>query len=309
MSRPFTTTDLQTLASEQRNPRTGDIDTLPTPDLLALINAEDAGVARAVEHEIPQIARAVDAAAAAFRQGGRLIYIGAGTSGRLGVLDASECPPTFSAPPEMVVGVIAGGERALRHAVEGAEDDAAQGAEDLRKVRVTAADVVVGITASGRTPYVIGALRYARGLGARTVALTCVPAAALADHADISIAPEVGPEVLTGSTRMKSGTAQKMVLNMISTGAMIRIGKTYQNLMVDVSVSNEKLQARAVGILCAVAGVSGDAATQLLDAAGGDVKAAIVMHLGSVGPDEARARLARAGGVLRDVIGGASPSP
>lgn len=308
MSRAFTVDDLNRLASEQRNPRTGDIDTLATTDLLARINDEDARVAAAVRHELPQIARAVDATVAAFRQGGRLVYIGAGTSGRLGVLDASECPPTFSVPPDMVVGLIAGGDTALRTAVEGAEDNARQGARDLQTANVTAADVVLGLTASGRTPYVIGALRYARSIGARTVALTCVPAPELAEYADISIAPEVGPEVLTGSTRMKSGTAQKMVLNMISTAAMIRIGKTYRNLMVDVAVSNEKLRARALGILCTVTGLPGDAAAQLLAEADDDVKTAIVMHTAELSADAARARLAAAGGVLRGALTAVPPA-
>ena len=224
--------DLRFVASETRNPRTTDIDLLPTEELLISINSEDQLVARAVEQEIPNIAKAVEVIVEAFRAGGRLIYIGAGTSGRLGVLDASECPPTFSVHPDMVVGVIAGGDRALRRSSEGAEDDRQQGMADLRDLDVSSKDVVVGIAASGRTPYTIGAIDHARSLGAATIALTSVPKSQLARRADISIAPDVGPEVLAGSTRMKSGTAQKMVLNMLSTAAMIRMGKTYQNMMV-----------------------------------------------------------------------------
>lgn len=302
MTRQLPIDALRHLASERRNPRTGDIDLLAIPDLLARINAEDAGVAAAVKAELPAITKAVERTVAAFRAGGRLIYIGAGTSGRLGVLDASECPPTFSVPPGMVVGVMGGGETALRNAVEGAEDDRDQGAADLAALDLSARDVVVGITASGRTPYVIGAIDFARSVGAGTVALTCVSRSELSRHAEISIAPAVGPEVLAGSTRMKSGTAQKMVLNMISTASMIRIGKTYQNLMVDVSVSNEKLAARAVGILCEVTGTSRDEAARLLDESGQDLKTAILMQLSGLDPQDARAQLAAADGFLRDAI-------
>lgn len=294
--------DLRGLVSEARNPRSMDIDLMPIPDLVALINAEDKGVALSVERELPQIARAVARIEAAFRAGGRLIYIGAGTSGRLGVLDASECPPTFSVSPDMVVGLIAGGDTALRHAVEGAEDDPAQGAEDLRGVGLTDRDVVVGIAVSGKTPYVLGALDHARRTGADTVALTCNPGSEMSRRADITIAPVVGPEVLTGSTRLKSGTAQKMVLNMLSTAAMIRIGKTYQNLMVDLSISNQKLTTRAIGILCETTGVSPQEAKRRLAESGQDVKLAILMTLTGLDRDASQARLDAAGGVLRQAI-------
>lgn len=300
---------LRRLSSERRNPRTGDIDVLPVQTLLERISVEDRGVAGAVRREIPAIARAVEAAVAAFEAGGRLIYIGAGTSGRLGVLDASECPPTFSVPPGMVIGIIAGGDGALRRAVEGAEDDRAAGAADLRAVDLSPRDVVVGIAASGRTPYAIGALAYARGIGATTVSLACVAGSDLARHADIAIAPVVGPEVLAGSTRMKSGTAQKMVLNMLSTAAMIRIGKTYQNLMVDLSVSNEKLATRAVGILCDLTGIGSERAVALLAEAGGELKTAILMELGGLTDAAARTRLADAGGSLRDALEGGRTRP
>lgn len=293
---------LRALVSESRNPRTVDIDLLPIPALLERINDEDSGVAAAVRAELPAIARAVERIEAAFRAGGRLIYIGAGTSGRLGVLDASECPPTFSVPPETVIGLIAGGDRALREAIEGAEDDAAQGAADLAAIAVSARDVVVGIAVSGQTPYVIGAIDHARATGAATVALVCNPESDLARRADIAITPVVGPEVLAGSTRLKSGTAQKMVLNMLSTAAMIRIGKTYQNLMVDLSISNRKLATRAVGILCEITGLPEDAAEALLDASGRDLKVAILMQLAGLDRDRSKARLDAAGGVLRQAL-------
>ncbi|MCV0425654.1 MAG: N-acetylmuramic acid 6-phosphate etherase, partial [Roseibium sp.] len=251
---------------------------------------------------LPAIAKAVELIADAFRAGGRLIYIGAGTSGRLGVLDASECPPTFSVPPSMVIGIIAGGDRALRDAVEGAEDSDAQGAADLKAAALTNRDVVVGIAVSGRTPYVIGALKFATEVGARTVALTCNPNSVMSRHAEISIAPVVGPEVVTGSTRLKSGTAQKMVLNMLTTAAMIRIGKTYQNLMVDLSISNSKLLTRAVGILSEITGVEPDEAAVLLAEADNDVKLAICMKLTGFSRDVAAKALKEHGGVLRKAI-------
>ncbi|MBR9762632.1 MAG: N-acetylmuramic acid 6-phosphate etherase [Rhodobacteraceae bacterium] len=295
---------LRSLVSEGRNPRTREIDRLPVAEMLALINAEDALVAAAVEAELPAIAETVTRVEAAFRNGGRLVYIGAGTSGRLGVLDASECPPTFSVDPGMVVGIIAGGDTALRDAVEGAEDDREQGAADLRAISLSDRDVVVGIAVSGKTPYVLGALDYARDLGAGTVALTCNPGSAITRHAGIAIAPMVGPEVLTGSTRLKSGTAQKMVLNMISTGAMIRIGKTYENLMVDLRVSNLKLRTRAVGILCETTGIAPEEADRLLEQAGNDVKLALFMQMTGLDPETSATRLRAAGGVLRQAIDG-----
>lgn len=302
MTDGFSVSDLVGLVSETRNPRNADIDLLPSSDLVARINSEDKLVARAVEKELPAIAKAVDHIEAAIRAGGRLIYIGAGTSGRLGVLDASECPPTFSVPPEMVLGIIAGGDHALRHAVEGAEDDREQGAQDLRAVKLTDQDVVVGIAVSGRTPYVVGALEFARQAGAVTVALTCNPASELSEIADVNIAPVVGPEVLTGSTRLKSGTAQKLVLNMLSTASMIRIGKTYENYMVDLSVSNQKLKTRAIAILCDIAGLNIDGAEKLLVESGQDLKCAILMSCTGLDRDSAQARLDASNGILRQAI-------
>ncbi len=296
--------ELERLVSEDRNPRSMDIDLLPTVDVLREINEEDKGVATAVEKVIPQIAEAVDEVVRAFQKGARLIYIGAGTSGRLGVLDASECPPTFSVPEGMVVGLIAGGDYALRHAVEGAEDSPEQGRQDLLDIGLTADDVVVGIAVSGRTPYVIGALNYARELGARTVALSCNPDAVIADIADIAISPVVGPEILTGSTRLKSGTAQKLVLNMLTTASMIRIGKTYQNLMVDVHASNQKLVARAARIVMQATGCTAEEARRALDLTGNDVKLAILIALTGMDVDAARAALDDAGGFLRKAIDG-----
>jgi len=295
-------TDLHQIPTELRNPRTNDIDLLSPGQIVRRISDEDKLVADAVERELPAIASAVDRIVAAFRRGGRLIYIGAGTSGRLGVLDAAECPPTFSVPPDMVVGIIAGGDTALRRSIEGAEDDVQAGAADLADVNLTARDVVVGIAASGRTPYVLGALDFAQTLGAGTIGLTTAPNSPIAQSAEISIAPAVGPEVVAGSTRMKSGTAQKMVLNMLSTGAMIRIGKTYGNLMVDVAVSNEKLRARALGILADVTGIDGEDAEALLESAGGDVKCAILTALSGVDQITADRRLREAGGILRRAL-------
>ena len=302
MADGLSVSDLNRLASERRNPRTMDIDLLPISELVARINDEDKLVASAVEQELPQIARAVERIVAAFQTGGRLIYIGAGTSGRIGVLDASECPPTFSVPPSKVVGIVAGGDAALRKSIEGAEDDCEQGKKDLRGIDVSGRDVVVGIAASGRTPYTIGALDYARETRASTVAVTCVPDSRLSRLADVSIVPVVGPEVLTGSTRMKSATAQKLVLNTLSTAAMIRIGKTYENLMVDVSVSNHKLTARAVEIIHEVTGAERSEAKVLLAESGNDVKLAILMKLTGLGKEQSRACLDASGGFLRTAI-------
>lgn len=300
--RPELLSELDRLVSEGRNPRTADLDLLPLPELLARMNAEDAAVPAAVAAELPQIARAVEAIAAAFRAGGRLVYAGAGTSGRLGVLDASECPPTFGVPEEMVVGLIAGGDHALRHAMEGAEDDSAAAATDLRGIALSARDVLVGITVSGRTPYVLGALRHGRAVGAVTVALSCNPDSAVAALADIAISPVVGPEVLTGSTRLKSGTAQKLVLNMLTTASMICIGKAYGNLMVDLRVTNDKLAARATRIVMQATGCTEDEAQAALAAAGGQVKPAILMLLTGLEAAAACARLEAAGGVLRAAL-------
>ncbi len=296
--------ELERLVSEDRNPRSMDIDLLPTEDVLRRINEEDGNVPAAVGEVIPQIAEAVDEIVKAFRKGGRLVYSGAGTSGRLGVLDASECPPTFSVPEEMVVGLIAGGDHALRHPIEGAEDDVEQGRKDLIEIGLTENDLLVGIASSGRTPYVIGALNYAKSIGAKTVALSCNPGSAIGDIADIAIAPVVGPEILTGSTRLKSGTAQKLVLNMLTTASMIRIGKTYQNLMVDMHASNQKLLARAARIVMQATDCTAEEARRVLDLTNNDVKLAILIALTGLDVDAARAALQNAGGFLRTAING-----
>ncbi len=297
---------LQQLVSEGRNPRTTDIDLMSSLEMVTTINDEDRGVADAVRQTLPQVAQAVDAIVAAFNAGGRLVYIGAGTSGRLGVLDASECPPTFGVPPTMVVGLIAGGLDALVNASEGAEDRADAGAADLAAIGFSARDVVVGIAVSGRTPYVIGALEHAKALGASTVALTCNPDSPIARMADISIAPLVGPEVITGSTRLKSGTAQKLVLNMLSTASMVRIGKTYGNLMVDMIASNGKLVARAARVVAEATGRSIAEAEAALAKAGNDSKLAILMLLTGTDIETGRKTLADAGGVLRRAVAGAT---
>ncbi len=294
--------ELECLVSEARNPRSADIDLVPTLDILRQMNAEDHEVPKAVERVLPEIAIAVDAIIAAFRLGGRLIYMGAGTSGRLGVLDASECPPTFSVPEGMVVGLIAGGRTALTTAVEGAEDDPDEGRRALAEIGLTDADVVVGIAVSGRTPYVVGGLTYARSVGATTISLSCNPRSPITALADIAISPVVGPEILTGSTRLKSGTAQKLVLNMLTTASMIRLGKTFGNLMVDLKASNAKLQSRAVRIVAEATGCSRQEASTLLNQAGQDVKLAILMQLSGRSPESARAALARAKGFLRQAI-------
>jgi N-acetylmuramic acid 6-phosphate etherase len=266
---------LENLLTEQSNPASAHIDTLSTLEMLRVINAEDRKVADAVEREIPAIARAVDAIAAALSRGGRLFYIGAGTSGRLGVLDASECPPTFGVAPEMVQGIIAGGEAALSRAAETTEDDPAIGARDLTSRGFTANDILAGIAASGRTPYVLGAMAEAKRLGAITIGISCTPDSELARAADIAITPLVGPEAITGSTRMKAGTAQKLVLNMLTTGAFIRMGYVYGNLMVNVQPKNSKLLDRACRIIAQAAGVSYERAEELLAEAGNNVPAAI----------------------------------
>ena len=299
--------ELEQLVSEARNPDTMQIDLMSTPQILAAMNAEDARVAEAVGKVLPAVAAAVDRIVEAFKVGGRLIYMGAGTSGRLGVLDASECPPTFGVPEGMVVGLIAGGDRALRHPIEGAEDDRGEGKRDLERVELAASDVVVGIAVSGRTPYVIGGLEYANQVGATTVALSCNPVSAIAEIALIAISPVVGPEALTGSTRLKSGTAQKLVLNMLTTASMIRIGKSYENLMVDLSVSNAKLAARATRMLVEVAGCSTDEAERYLAEAGNSVKLAILMALTGMDAASADTALKGAGGFLRRVAAAHQP--
>ena len=274
-----------------------------TIQMLTLINDEDATVASAVRAELLHIAEAVDAITERFAVGGRLFYIGAGTSGRLGVLDASECPPTFSVPPVLFQGIIAGGDAALRLSSERSEDSREQGAKDLAAAGVLPGDALVGIAASGRTPYVLGAISYAKSLGALTIALTCVPESEMAAAADLSIAPVTGPEVLTGSTRMKAGTATKLVLNMLSTGVMIRSGATYGNLMVNVQPTNAKLVDRARRIIAAATGCDEATAVRLLDEAG-SVKVAIVMQKLSIDLSAAKARLATAKGSLRAALNG-----
>lgn len=299
--------ELDLLVSETRNPRTTNIDLMSSLEIVSVMNAEDRSVPDAVAATLPEVARAVDAIVAALRSDGRLVYAGAGTSGRLGVLDASECPPTFGTPPELVIGLIAGGDAAVRNAVEGAEDDAVAGAADLEAIGLSARDVVVGIAVSGRTPYVIGALEHAGRIGATTIALTCNPASPIAQLAAISIAPVAGPEVVTGSTRLKSGTAQKLVLNMLSTASMVRLGKTYGNLMVDMIASNKKLEARAARMVVEATGTSLADATAALEAAGYSSKLAILMLLTGQDAGAARQALEAAGGVLRRAIPGATP--
>jgi len=291
--------ELGTLTSEARNPDTQDIDLLPTAEILEKINTADRDVPPAVHRELPQIAAAVDEIVAAFKCGGRLIYMGAGTSGRLGILDAVECPPTYGVPEDMVIALIAGGGEAVYRAQEGAEDNPDLGREDLQKIRLTEKDVVVGIAASGRTPYVIGGLRYARQLGCTTVALSCNKSAAIANEADIAILPEAGPEILTGSTRMKAGTAQKLVLNMLTTASMIRLGKVFYNLMVDVKATNAKLVGRTRRIVMEATGVSYEEADRVLSQCDHNAKLAIMMILSGLDADAAERALAEASGFLR----------
>lgn len=290
------------LLTETRHPDTAHIDQLSTREMLEAINAADRTVADAVHAELGRIAEAVDGIAQRLDKGGRLFYTGAGTSGRLGVLDASECPPTFNVDPGLVVGLIAGGDYALRHSIEGAEDDADQGAADLKAHGLAAGDTLVGIAASGRTPYVLGGLAYANHVGALTVGLSCVPGSEVEGRAKIAITPAVGPEVITGSTRLRAGTATKLVLNMLSTGAMIRIGMVYGNLMVNVQPTNEKLKDRAERIIAAAAGVDKERAAELLTQAG-TVRVAIVMQKLGMGRDEAVRQLEAAHGRLRVVLG------
>lgn len=294
--------DLDRLSTETPNPRTHDLDSLPVEDLLRVMNDEDRRVPEVVGTVVPQIAAAVRAAAAAFRAGGRLIYLGAGTSGRLGVLDAAECPPTFGTDPAMVVGLIAGGDRALLKAVEGAEDSEELAVEDLQRIEVTAADAVVGLAASGRTPYVIGGLDHARRVGAATISVAGNSGAEISRHADISIEVDTGPEVLTGSTRLKAGTAQKLVLNMISTGAMVQVGKVHGNLMVDVRPTNAKLIDRARRIIRTATGCDADTAATALERADGHAKTAIVMILSDCSAQEAVRRLDASDGFVRAAV-------
>lgn len=290
------------MLTEQSNPNTDHIDQLDTLAMLRVMNDEDQTVAQAVQYALPHIAKAVDAITQRLEQGGRLIYIGAGTSGRLGILDAVECVPTFSTPPELVQGIIAGGERAIMRAVEGAEDDPDGGRSDLMQRQLTADDAVVGIAASGRTPYVIGALDYANEINALTIGLACNVPSPILDRAQIAIGVPVGAEVITGSTRLKAGTAQKMVLNMLSSGTMIKRGKVYGNLMVDVQITNAKLAQRAQRIVMQVTGIDEVRAQYLLEQANNEVKTAIVMQQRQVEADQARHLLQQAGGHLRAVL-------
>ncbi|WP_295667162.1 N-acetylmuramic acid 6-phosphate etherase [uncultured Haemophilus sp.] len=290
---------LSTLITEQRNPNSMHVDSLSALEIVQLMNEEDKQVPLAIEKCLPQIAQAVECIVSAFQQGGRLAYIGAGTSGRLGVLDASECPPTFGVSPEMVKGIIAGGERALRHPIEGAEDSKAQAVVDLQTIQFSSKDVLVGIAASGRTPYVIGALEYAKSLGSVTVSIASNPNSAMANIVDIAIDTVVGPEVLTGSSRLKSGTAQKLVLNMLTTASMILMGKCYQNLMVDVQASNEKLKARAIRIVMQATDCDKALAEETLKQADQNAKLAIMMILSGLDRAQAEALLEKHQGKLQ----------
>ena len=290
---------LSTLITEQRNPNSMHVDSLSALEIVQLMNEEDKQVPLAIEKCLPQIAQAVECIVDAFQQDGRLVYIGAGTSGRLGVLDASECPPTFGVSPEMVKGIIAGGERALRHPIEGAEDSKAQAVVDLQTIHFSSKDVLVGIAASGRTPYVIGALEYAKSLGSATVSIASNPNSAMANIVDIAIDTVVGPEVLTGSSRLKSGTAQKLVLNMLTTASMILMGKCYQNLMVDVQASNEKLKARAIRIVMQATDCDKALAEETLKLADQNAKLAIMMILSGLDRAQAEALLEKHQGKLQ----------
>ncbi|WP_323954067.1 N-acetylmuramic acid 6-phosphate etherase [Aeromonas hydrophila] len=292
------TIDLSSMITETRNPASVEIDQLPTLEMLRVINQEDQQVALAVSQLLPEITRAVDAIAAAFGKGGRLVYIGAGTSGRLGILDASECPPTYGVSAEQVVGLIAGGHKAILQAVENAEDDAELGTQDLKNIQFCANDVLVGIAASGRTPYVLGAMAHARTVGATVCSISCNPGSPLAQAADISMVAVVGPEIVTGSSRMKAGTAQKLILNMLSTGAMIRTGKVYGNLMVDVEATNAKLVERQKRIVMEATDCERAVAERALAQADNHCKTAIVMILAGLTADEARTRLQSSNGFI-----------
>ena len=290
------------LETEKVNPATSEIDRMSPLEIVQVINAEDAKVAEAVGRELPHIARSIEEIAARMHRGGRLLYFGAGTSGRLGALDASECPPTFNLPPDMVVGSVAGGPIALSQAVEDLEDSIEAGKADAERLGLSEADTLVGIAASGRTPYVLGAIAHAKTVGALTIGLACNKDTPLEKEVEIMVAPVVGPEVITGSTRLKAGTAQKMVLNMLSTGTMILLGKTFGNLMVDVQATNQKLHRRAVSIVRQSTGMDEDAAEALLSASGGEVKTAIMVGRSGIEPELARERLAAHGGVLRAAL-------
>ncbi|KOE84929.1 N-acetylmuramic acid 6-phosphate etherase [Vibrio aestuarianus] len=294
--------DLTQLVTEGRNSASADIDTLPTLEMLQVINREDQKVAFAVEKTLPQVAQAVDAIVLAFQTGGRLIYMGAGTSGRLGILDASECPPTYGSHPDLVVGLIAGGHQAILKAVENAEDNTELGQDDLKHLQLTDKDVVVGIAASGRTPYVLGGMAYAKSIGATVVAIACNPQCAMQQQADIAIIPVVGAEVVTGSSRMKAGTAQKLILNMLTSGAMIRSGKVFGNLMVDVEATNAKLIQRQNNIVVEATGCNSDQAEQALNACQRHCKTAILMILADMNAEQATQKLAKHNGFIRAAL-------
>jgi N-acetylmuramic acid 6-phosphate etherase len=295
--------EISKLSTEQRNPASMDIDVRSTAEILKIINNEDKTVPFAVEKELPYIEQAAELIVKAIKNGGRLLYFGAGTSGRLGVVDASECPPTFGTPPGMVRGFIAGGKEAMFRSQEGAEDYEENGAADVIKAQATNKDVVCGIAASKRTPYVLGAVKKAKELGAVTLFVTCNPRSEFnIKEVDVAICPYVGPEVIMGSTRMKSGTAQKLVLNMLTTAAMIRLGKVYENMMIDLQLTNRKLAERSRKIIMTITGVSYDEAGEYLAQAGGHVKTALVMILAKVSADEARGRLEKAEGFVRKAI-------
>jgi len=294
--------ELASLVTEQRNTNTMDIDTKSTEEIIKLINEEDKKVAYVLEKEIPYIAKAVEIIVECFKKGGRLFYVGAGTSGRLGVLDAAECPPTFGSDPKMVQGIIAGGKEALMRAIEGAEDHPEQGAKEIVKRGIMDRDVVVGIAASKRTPYVIGALKKARSIGARTIFLICNPRSQVDIDVDVAICPTVGPEVIMGSTRMKAGTAEKMILNMLTTTAMIRLGKVYKNMMVDLQATNQKLVERSKRVIMIATGVDYSTAERILKKAHQNLKAAIVMIKTNLGYNQAVDLLKRADGFVRKAI-------
>jgi N-acetylmuramic acid 6-phosphate etherase len=293
---------LEHLTTEASNPASERLDSLSPQEIVALINSEDAKVADAVAQQSDAIAKAIEVIAHRLQHGGRLIYIGAGTSGRLGVLDAAECPPTFNSDPAQVIGIIAGGPGALLKAVEGAEDSPELAAQDLKNIDLCSHDVIVGIATSGRTPYVLGALDYARSQGAYTIGLCCNRDAAISARAELTIAPIVGPEILSGSTRMKAGTATKMVLNMLSTGAMVRMGKIYGNLMVDLQATNIKLAERSKRIVCKITNVAPEQAENLLRQCNGELKTAIVSYRLDLEPEQARLRLSSARGHLRKAL-------
>lgn len=301
--------ELHGLSTERANAATAQIDCQSAVEIARSMNTEDATVAGAVGTQIEQIGAAIDGIVARMEQGGRLIYIGAGTSGRLGVLDASECPPTFSTDPALVVGWLAGGTRALTHATERLEDDAQAGADAVAELKIGPLDAVVGLTASGRTPYVLGAVDAARARGALTIGVACNAPSRLADRVEVMIAPVTGPEVIAGSTRLKAGTAQKMILNMLSTGTMIKLGKTFGNLMVDVKASNAKLRERAIRIVQEATELPHDDAAEALDAANGETKTAIVAVLAGVSADDARMMIGTANGSVRAALGPIAPCP